>query len=422
MRLESAIYSSREGITAHGNAISVIGDNISNVNTTGFKGARVEFSDLVSAGLGGPQNPGDGVGNGVVIQTVRQLHTNGAIEQTGRALDLGIAGNGFFVVGDTSKHYYSRAGNFSINEEGMLVDGNGVTVLGYSGSDTTTLTTLNMRNVDTAGSPTSAVSLKANLPSTATATTLPNPIDSWSTLNEASSFLASNLQVFDSLGAAHQMTVAFFKSENNKWTAQAFMDGSELEGGTANSPVSVSAAVSINFGSDGRIAEADQAAAVLQASPAFAGGAAAGNFSIDLADLSQFASPGSVTAITQDGTGVGNIENYEIRDNGQIYASLSTGTPKLIGTLPLATFNNTDGLIRGGNGLYSTSQESGEEIVATAGTKGHGTLESGSLERSTVDIADEFVKLVLIQRGYQANSQMMSQTSQMLRDTIGLLR
>jgi len=423
MRLETAMLAGREGITAHGQAISVIGDNIANANTTGFKTSRVEFSDLLGdVHASGAENPGmASSGSGVAVSRIRQIHDTGVIEPTGRSLDVGIAGNGFFILGDPNAPTFTRAGNFLINEAGNLASASGQEVLGLVG-DGATLTPLNMLNISTAGTPTSAAALYGNLDSTAPVSpVIPANPATFTEINANATFVMPNLTVYDSLGGSHNVSVAFFKTDVNTFTAQAYMDGGEV-GGTPGAPVQLGANATMTFSPTGRIEDANKAAASITAAPAYGGGAAAGNFTIDLSGFTQVATTSQLSSVTQDGEGTGDVVDYEIGPDGVISAVLGSGRNVAIGRIQLASFPNVDGLNRVGNGGFEAGELAGDMTAGVPGSSGYGTLQGKTLERSTVDISDQFVNLVVYQRGYQANSQALNTANELIRDTISLMR
>lgn len=420
MRLESALLASREGVTAHGQAISVVGDNIANANTIGFKTSRAEFADLLGE-VGGETGSLATTGSGVTVNRVRQIHETGVIEPTGRPLDMAIAGAGFFMAGTPENISFTRAGNFFINDAGNLTTADGLEVLGTTG-DAATLTPLNMLNLNLTGEATTTLGLFGNISSSAPVLGAPpaNPA-TFNELAAGSSFIASNLTVYDSLGTAHPVSVAFTKTGANQWAAQAFVDGAEV-GGAAGQPVQLGATANLTFGENGTIDPANAAAAVITGTPAWGNGAAAGNFTIDLSSFSQVATTSQVSSITQDGQGTGQIVSYEVGKDGTLAAVLASGDRATIGIIQLATFPNIDGLQRIGNGMFRASENTGEISFGVPGADGRGGIEGASVERSTVDIANQFVDLVVLQRGYQANSQAMSAANDLLRDTISLIR
>jgi flagellar hook protein FlgE len=295
----------------------------------------------------------------------------------------------------------------------------GLNVLGYAPGGSS-LSPLKLDNINLTGSQTTASTIYGNLNSGVETTTLPVAPQSFNEVAAVASFVASDINVYDSLGAQHALNIAFFKLGPNQWTARAYIDGADV-GGVAGQPVQVGADATLAFSSSGSITEQSAAAAVITAQPAYSGGAAAGNFTIDLSSFSQYASSSLVNAVTQDGIGVGSIEEYSIEKTGELYANLSGGTRQLIGTIPLAMFTNIDGLDRVGGTLYRNGATVGTISVGTAGDDGRGTIQGAALERSAVDIGEEFTELVLLQRGYQANSQMLNAASGMIKDTIGLM-
>lgn len=418
MRLESALYTSREGLNAHGQAIGVIGDNISNVSTIGYKASRSEFEDLVSEGAGRESYAVTGGGSGVAVSRIRQIHETGVIEFSGRTLDVAIAGRGFFMVGTPDNPSYTRAGNFEISEEGLLVDAQGQPVLGSVGTaEAGTLSSLNLLDIDVSGTATSLATLTANLNASDAISAPPEAPATFREVAAAASF-AGSLTVYDSLGSEHAVNLSFFKTENNTWTAQAYIDGSEV-GQEAGVPVLLGE-TSLVFGDDGLLPEGT--AANIAATAAYSNGAAAGNFTIDLSNFTQYATASQLSGIVQDGQGTGEITGYEFRKDGRLVAVLSNGNQINVGTIQLADFTNLDGLQRAGNNLFVQAQGAGAKEPGTPGTNGLGELEGSSLERSTVDLANQFVDLTLYQRGYQANSQIMNVTNDMLRDTLSLIR
>ncbi len=423
MRLESALYSSSAGMNAHGVAIAAIGDNIANVNTTGFKAQRTEFANLVSDGLsGGTSSTVNGGGNGVQVARVRSIHEAGSIEDTGRSLDVSIEGDGFFVVGTTEVPLYTRAGNFSIDSSGQLAMPSGQKVLGFSvenGVPSTTLGVIDMLNFNANGSATTTLSMTGNLSSTSDITAAPAAPASFRELNAAANFITST-ETVDSQGAAHVVSYAFFKTAANTFTVQAYVDGGDV-GGTIGVPTLLGAGT-MTFDETGVIPEANKAAAQLTLNPAYANGAAAGNITVDLSNFSQFARPSSIGSIVSNGIQPGSLVGYEIAKNGDVIATLDNGTRAVIASLGMASFNNVDGLQKVGDNLFQASDTTGDPNNGTAGTGARGTLRGESLERSTVDLGVEFPTLITIQRGYQANSKMISTVDGMIDQALSMLR
>ncbi|RME58679.1 MAG: flagellar hook protein FlgE, partial [Candidatus Dadabacteria bacterium] len=392
MRIETALYASKEGLQAHGSALSVVGDNISNANTVGYKASRPEFVDILADAESGSGSRGvlSTTGNGSQIARVRQVHVTGVVEFTARPLDAAITGEGFFIVGDSTNQRYTRVGTFALDDEGYLAAPNGDRVLGFSDASSTTLEQINLLNFDPSGSETSSVEIFGNLSSTEdTVDSVPNNPATFREIADAANFVSS-FSVFDSLGEEHTITLAFFKTATNTWTAQAYINGADV-GGTEDVPVQVGSNATLSFGTDGKIADADQAQAIITAQPNYSNGAAAGNFTIDLSSFTQFASGTAVSGLNQDGVAAGEVTSYEIASDGTINAVLSNGTREAIGIIALATFSNPEGLDRRSNGQFVQTELSGSPDVGLPGTQARGEIQGGAVERSTVDIANEFI-------------------------------
>ncbi len=413
MRLESALYANRSGTLVHGQAISVISDNISNSNTTAYKSSKVQFSDLLS-GTNSSDNSSLAVsGSGVQLQSVKPIFQNGVIEFTGKNLDLAIEGNGFFLVGDADNPLYSRAGTFGLNDEGLLVNGAGDEVLGYTG-DSETLGTLDMVNVVVSAEATSRITLKGNLDSRSPITTIPDTIDEFTDIGES----ATTSTVFssvDSLGEQHDILFALYKTAPNTWKARAYIDGGEV-GGTAGAPVQIGEETTLNFSSTGGLT----GEVLLTATPAYSNGSNPGNFAVDLSNYVQLATGSEIKLVSSDGQLGGSVESYDAKSDGRLFATLDSGTQTLIGTIALANFTNVDGLQRAGNSAYVEGTNVGTRTVDNPGESGLGELRGGSLERSTVDLAEQYVELIFYQRGFQANAQNLSTVSQLLQQIISL--
>ncbi len=421
MRLESALLASREGITSHGQAISVVGDNIANANTTGFKASRAEFDDLMA------ESPNDrgaevvsGAGDGVGIGAIRTMYEGGLVEPTGRQLDVAIQGTGFFLVGDKAAPQFTRAGALQISKDGLLVNSGGLPILGYQGTDQATLGSINMYDVKTTGAATSAVKIFGNLGSSGPTVTVPQNPATFRELNQNATFSTSHA-VYDSLGAQHDFQVSYFKTGVGTWTVQAHVDAKET-GGTPGQPLLLGQAT-LTFDGQGAIPAASQANAVINANNlAWANGSAPGNFTIDLSPFTQYGNNSQLANTTQNGQAAGSVMSYEFDDDGGVFAVLDSGARAQIGSIPLGTVRNLDGLVRSGSSTFEKGATAGETSIGRAASGSFGKISGRSLERSTVDISQQFVDLVVFQRGYQANSNALSAANELIQGTLGLLR
>jgi flagellar hook protein FlgE len=420
MRIESALNTGREGITAHGQAIAVVGDNISNANTVGYKTQKAIFADLLG------ETPGDrvaevisGAGDGVTIREIKSNFDVGPIQGTGRDLDVALSGGGFFQVGDVAAPQFTRSGQFAIDGEGFLVTSFGLPVLGYTGGDTVTLGKIDMKKVDLDIVPTTEAQVYGNLNSAATSSTPPvNPL-SFQEINSTAAH-TNVISVYDTLGERHEVVFAYYRNGVNSWTVQAYANGSDV-GQAADQPVLLGQ-TELAFDTNGRLAAESLPTAVLNINANWSNGAAPSTIGADLSAFSQFAGATLVTNFTQNGQGVGEITGYDINGEGVISARLTNGLTARVGSLSIATVTNQDGLVRSGTSTYAATDKAGAINAGIAGTGARSKILSQSLEYSNVDLAGQFVELVVLQRAYAANSKVISTASDVIKDTISLIR
>ncbi len=434
----NGLFSGRSGIASHGTAISVVGDNISNANTVGFKTARAEFQDLIAGG----QTSGKIVGSGSSTSAVSTIMDQGTLEFTGRTLDLAIDGNGFFAVASGNSRYYTRAGNFKVDASGYVVNQNGLQVLGFPANGTGALEAINVNTISQGSIATNAVRISGNvdasadivaladIPVTSMAGAAPASTTTYAELNDVAEF-STVVEIFDSLGAAHTASFFFFHTDVNEYTVRAYVNSDEVDpSGTATGlprqitlagGTAVNGSIVMSFDGDGSRNNGPAVGAYdLEASIAWNNGSDASTIGISLDPYTQYSSVSNVSAITQDGQGVGTVGSLNIEKNGDIFAILTNGQTAVIGTIGLVNFSNPEGLIRVGNQLLQQSPVSGEPIAGEPGSGVFGKLQSGSIELSTVDIANEFVKLITLQRGFQANSRIINTINSLLNEIIQL--
>jgi flagellar hook protein FlgE len=425
MALFGALSIGRSGLAANGAALSVIGNNIANVGTIGFKGSRTEFADLISAEAGGEVGK---VGLGTRVGTVRTLHTQGSIEATGRALDLSIQGNGFFVLGDGEGQLFTRAGNLQLDASQAVINLLGKPLLGYplgpDGSTQGGLTAVSLANASSRGVPTTSASLEGNLDAgtavnaTAFDTTTPTFANAF-----AASDFPTSIRVYDSLGAAHDVSVFFKKTGANTWDVHLGVDAGET-GGTAGN-LQLIANASLSFNTDGSFNAVT--AGSLSGNVTFAG-AAAQTIALDLGSsgsfdgMTQYAAPDGLGSVTQDGFGAGELASVGVDENGILTAVYDNGQTRALYQLAMAHFNAPEGLEPLGNQLFRASIASGDPAIGVAGSQGNGTIIASALEQSNVDLAQEFINLISTQRAFQANTRIISASDTMLTDLINTVR
>lgn len=412
MRLETSLLAGREALIANGFALNTIGDDLANSTTPGYKDTRAEFADLLAGSgeglFGNVIQTGDGVRvNGVTINHSQQ----GSMEATSRGLDAGIQGGGWFVLQDGDNQYYSRAGNFSTDADGFLVSATGAKVMGYTSTSPDTPSTIDVNAL--VGQPTasSTATISGSLNAISP---IVNPLPaatSFANLNPEGTF-TNVLRVVDSLGAQREVSLYFYRTGPLQYQVNAYVDGAET-GGVAGTPVQVGTA-QIAMGPDGKQA----VASTLTLTPAWGNGAAAGNITVDMSKITAAAGSASFSNVTIDGFRGGLVKSVGFSQTGSLIATLDSGEEAEIAQLALADFKSPDGLERMGNNLFRETTESGTADIAKAGTVGRGEIVGSSLESSTVDPANEFVKMIQIQQGYKAGSQVIQAANELLTATI----
>ena len=398
-------------LNADSTAIDVVGNNLANLNTTGFKNSEVSFSDLVTqslgAGLGQTQ-----VGFGVGSPLTQLQFTQGAIQSTGAPLDAAIQGGGFFVVTTASgATQYTRAGNFQVDVNGNLTTATGENVQGWTP----------VNGVLNANGPTTNINLPVGSLSP------PTPTSNMSVdlnLNAAAAVgdtFSTSMQVYDSLGTSHVVSAIFTKSSTaNQWqyslsfpTVDLTSPGKPLTG-------------TLSFDSSGNLkSPAAASAAPVLAVTGLADGAADMNINWNLYNgasprITQYAQPSATSAQAQDGSPAANLTQISLVNGGQILAQYSNGSQLVVGQLAVASILNPQSLVSAGNNNFSLSANTALPAIGVPGTGGRGTVLGASLEASNADIAREFTNLILFQRSYQANAKVVTTVDQLSQDTINL--
>ncbi len=409
------------GLNANSEALSVIGNNLANINTIGFKASSATFADLVSQNVGGSGENPTQIGLGVGLAAISPVFKQGAIESTSVATNVAIQGNGFFVLNGSNGTSYTRAGDFSFNSSGTLVTPDGQFVQGYTAIDAIT------GKVVTTSQPTKITIppgvLHAPTPTTQFAAT--TNLDAGAAVNDT---FSTSIQVFDSLGSAHVLTMDYKKTGASTWSYTLTAPGAEVTGGTAGTPSTIGAAGTLTFGPNGALTQVNGAAPadVTLVTPVWTNGAAASTLNWDImntnavASLTSYASASATSSVDQNGAPAGQVQNISINASGEIIASFGAGQTIPVGQLALANFNNPQGLVKLGSNAYGESQSAGLPSVGVAGTGGRGSLTGSALEQSNVDIATEFTQMILAQRGYQANAKTITVSDQLLVDTLNL--
>lgn len=510
-------------LSAHQTKMDVIGNNIANVNTVGFKKSNVTFKESFSQVIQGASGPGDGrggtnpvqIGFGADVGSIGTVMTSGAPEATGNPSDVLINGDGFFVVSNDPNNrnkFYTRAGNMALDAAGNLVTREGMRVMGYqadeNGNVGSTLggivvdksivyppqatkpsddnpeeevvswagnldatTTPRKEILDSAGNPvvdggfigntagsTYIYKKQSTTSATDKLTYVPNEQgDASSCVSQSKDF-----KIYDDFGNEHTIKMVFYKDEvnqtipNSTWKVHAFYmddDGNMLpngadgvdRSGAAPEPnystdgfgyITDSGAIpndingddgfKLTFNEDGQIDSAlstNGGVMKLRLGTAMTNGASAlENVNISFKDLNQFAEKSNVNADEVKGYPQGSLKGYSISETGEVVGEFDNDQKRVLGQVALAKFSNPEGLQKSNGNLYDETRNSGIPQIAAPGTNGYGTLQTGFLERSNVDIAQEFTSMITTQRGFQANSRVITTTDQMLEELVNLKR
>jgi flagellar hook protein FlgE len=407
------------GLDANSVYLRVIGNNLANINTVGFKASDVTFADLVSQSLGGDTEDPVQVGLGVATGSITPNFGQGAIENTEVPTNVAIQGAGLFVLSGGDGVSFTRAGNFSLDSNGTLVTPDGHKVQGYTSLDSS-------GTIITTTPPTDIIVPPGVLrpPRTTTSFQTVTNLDAGASVGAK---FATSVQVYDSLGTAHTASINYTKATPTTWNFDISVPGDEITGGTAGTPFSV-ASGSLTFASDGTLSNVNNAAPadVSITTPTWVDGAAQSNLqwdvinSIGIGTVTGYASASATSSVSQDGSAPGQLNNLQITTDGRITATVGAGQTVAVGQLAIANFNNPEGLVKVGDNRFAPSQAAGISNVGVAGTGGRGTLIGAALEQSNVDIAKEFTNMIIAQRGYQANAKSITVSDQLLVDTLNL--
>ena len=461
-----ALFSGVSGLKNHQTRMDVIGNNISNVNTYGFKTERVTFQDLISQTLQGASEPKDNVGGvnpkqvglGMLVASIDKLMTQGSLQTTGRNTDVAITGEGFFILTDGDKDFYTRAGNFDVDKAGMLVNpANGMKVQGWNSvnnSDGSKSITISGDTEDIMiplyskkpAQETSFVRFKSNLNSSVLAVpqdateaeryrmiTHPDP-------SQRRGHIAS-MNVFDEEGKSHKLRVLMWKTTNNKWNAKVEMQDAEQLSLDVTGPQGQNITkagnnlLELGFTPDGRLSSISDGTDVsntgdLTANIAFrlAGNPTIQNIELRLGSaneingITQFSSQFTTKAVEQDGKLMGFLESFHIDASGTITGVFSNGSNEPLAKIALANFTNPEGLMKKGSNNFASTNNSGDPLIGEASFEGKGEINAGMLEMSNVDLAEQFTDMIVTQRGFQANSRSITTSDQMLQELLTLKR
>ncbi len=409
-----ALFAGVSGLKEHQTMIDVVGNNIANVNTVGFKAGRLTMEEMISQMERGASGPIDGfggvdpkqVGLGVKGATIDTIFTQGNLQTTGVLTDLAIQGNGFFILrqGNDNKLYYTRNGAFSIDAANQLVNpGTGMKVQGWMADSS---------GVINSSMPVTDIVIPVGELMTARATDLANYVgnlNSEAPIGAGSTYI-NTLQVYDSLGNSHLITMTFEKTGVNQWQWTAAGNGIVV--GAFNQGT-------LTFGADGSLLSQTGS---IQIDVATSGAANPLDITLDFSLVTQFATTTTITVGGQNGYPPGVLESFNMSQDGIITGIYSNGATRPIARIALASFRNPSGLLKTGDSMFIESPNSGIPQIGNALTGSRGAIIFGTLEMSNVDLAKEFTNMIIGQRGFQANSKIITTADEMLNILVNLKR
>ena len=415
------------GLEADSTALNTIANDLSNMNTTAFKGQAANFSDLFyqqvgSAGSGDPVQ----VGAGTQVASISTDFTQGSINSTGSATDVALNGNGFFVVNNGGVSEYTRDGNFSLDSSGNLISQNGLSVMGYPA----------VNGVVSTNSPLTRISIPVGQVEPPKASTTMNMTANLNATSAAGATFPAQVTVYDSLGVSHVATVTYTQTGTNTWSYSVALPAGDFASGT-----STPATGTMTFNANGNLTSVTPAGGAAQTVGTAAGdiaqiplnftgladGAAPLSMQWNLLGtngtptISQVSASSAVSATTQNGYASGQYQSFTIGSDGTVSATFSNGQQLAVGQVALANVTNLQGLRMLGDGDYATTMASGAASIGTSGTAGLGTMQDGALEESNVNISAEFSNLIIAQRAFEANSKAVTTFDTVTQETINMI-
>jgi flagellar hook protein FlgE len=468
-----ALNTGATGLKAHDEAMGVISDNIANMNTTAFKESSPYFGDLLAQTIGHANSVGlTQVGSGSKLSMVKPDFSQGSLEGTGNATDLAIQGNGFFALKNpkTGQEAFTRAGNFTINEQGYLVNPSGDRVQGWSVKETEDgtiqndgkLGDLNLNKVSSTADKTSRVVPSANLNADETPVNEEQVRGNFDPTDQGTYNFKTDMTVYDSLGAKHVVSVYFSKTGSNQWnyhvvgksndvqTSKLPSNDGEPEGEASpdlygeNDQLARIGVGSLEFNTDGSLKrennglflEGDDVKTNPIQTPWSNGAEASQQIEFDMgsATAPNLEAGNGLNGIVQrssksvlynanvDGRPTGELTGFSVEADGTLVGNFDNGSTKPLYRVALARFSTPEALTRDGNNRFVVNAQSGDPNISNPGSGGAGTVEGFHLEQSNVSAADEFVDMITIQRGYQANSKVISTADDMLQSLMQVVR
>jgi flagellar hook protein FlgE len=395
------------GLNAASAQLDVIGNNVANSSTVGFKGSDTVFADVYANSVGA--SAATSIGIGVSVNEVRGNFGQGNITATTNPLDVAINGGGFYRLDTNGVITYSRNGQFNVDKDGNLVNSTGAEVTGYGVDATGSLVTanpgpLNISTSDLTPTPTSTALTVLNLDSRATVATTPFSLTNPATYNSSTS-----MSIYDSLGNAHTYSTYYAKTATNTWSVYGSVDG-----GAASS------IGTLHFKSDGTLDTAASPMPINITTALSSGATTPLAFTLDYTGSTQFGAVFGTTTLNQNGFTSGKLAGFNVSADGIIVGRYSNGQTRTLGQVVIANFSNPQGLQPLSGNAYAETAASGQAVIGTPGSGSLGALQSGAVEESNVDLTKELVNMITAQRYYQANAQTIKTEDQVMNTLVNL--
>ena len=396
------------GLNASSKNLDVIGNNVANANTAGFKQGAATFGDVFAASLSG--GSGTQIGIGTQLSSVTQLFSQGNITVSNNPLDVAINGKGFFRMSDGGAITYTRNGGFALDANGFIVDAKGNHLTGFQAANGQVvpgvITDLQLSSADLLPSATSGSTVGVNLASNSQVL----PSAAFAPANPLTYNFSTSSSCYDSLGQSHTMTYYFNKTGANSWDVNTYIDGAAANG---------AGVTTLTFGSNGLIAAATPPTNTNKTA-LLANGAAPLSIDIDFSAMTQFGTTFGVNALSQDGFASGQLSGYSIGNDGTIQGRYTNGQSQALGQIVLSNFTNPQGLSPLGDSMWAETPASGGSLTGSPGTASLGVLQSAAKEDSNVDLTAELVNMITAQRVDQANAQTIKAQDALLQTLVNL--
>ena len=414
------------GLSATGQGMGVIGDNIANAGTNGFKTSRAEFQDVLANSLKGIDG-GDQIGAGTKLGHIKAMMSQGDITRTDSVTDLAISGDGFFTVEAPFGRAVTRDGSFHFDKEGQLTTMDGYKILGFQADEKGTiinkLEPVKLGGTTIPAKATKEVLMSMNLDSRT------NKQEFNIEQPEKTSAFSNTMTIYDNVGTARTVTVYYNKADNNQWEYHVAADGKDVEGGKPETMYEM-ANGKLNFNDKGQLEDVKEGknsfnfnkGAAKDQKIHFAWGKTLKEGGTGVDASTQYGSESSITRHTQDGLTAASLTSISFNDKGVLTAVYNNGETRDIAQVAISKFENNEGLFKIGKNLFKESRTSGQATLGKPGEAGRGEVLSKSIELSNVDIAGEFVNLMNMQRNFQANAKTITTADQMLQEVLQIKR